>query len=174
MRLSVTDMNPNAKEHCMTIELTQNQRAIIEEATHTKYDDVRELGVLKRFSPPIRENIIKSMIKRDLLTTREEGGKKITFVSDKGYAAIGNAAAEENLSAGNTSKSSETPKHSKQQIMIDLLKSEDGATLRQLSAATGWQKHSVHGAMAGVLKKKLGLAIESNKNRDGERVYKIA
>jgi hypothetical protein len=154
----------------MIIQLTDNQRTIIEEATQTKYNDVREFEALKRLGPPIRENIIKGMLKRGLLEIRtDEDGGKLTLVSDMGYAAIGKAANEEPPAGSKASKMPDAPKHSKQQIMIDLLKREEGATLHQLSAATGW-----HGAMAGVLKKKLGLTIASDKNRDGERIYRIA
>lgn len=66
------------------------------------------------------------------------------------------------------------PKSTKQQIIIDMLKREDGATLKQMMEATGWQRHSLHGAMAGGLKKKLGLKITSTKESGGETVYKIA
>ncbi len=159
----------------MIIQLTDNQRAIIEEATQKKYNDVRELEALKRLGPPIRENIIKGMLKRGLLEIRhDEDGGKLTLVSDMGYAAIGKAAGEAPDAAATKKPEADAPRQSKQQIMIDLLKREEGATLHQLVAATGWQKHSVHGAMAGVLKKKLGLTIESGKNCDGERTYKIA
>jgi len=48
-----------------------------------------------------------------------------------------------------------------------------GATLTQLVDATGWQKHSVHGALAN-FKTKDGIAIVSTKTDGGERVYKIA
>ena len=62
---------------------------------------------------------------------------------------------------------------SKQGIIIKLLQSPAGATVEDLATATGWQKHSVQGVMSGVLKKKLGLKIESSKE-DGGRVYRIA
>ena len=63
---------------------------------------------------------------------------------------------------------------SKQSVMIDLLKRKDGATIADLTAATGWQAHSVRGAISGTLKKKLGLAV-SSENVDGRgRVYRIA
>ena len=38
---------------------------------------------------------------------------------------------------------------------------------------TGWQAHSVRGALSGALKKKLGLIIISAKTEAG-RVYRIA
>jgi hypothetical protein len=57
--------------------------------------------------------------------------------------------------------------------MIELLKRPDGATLNQLVEATGWQAHTVRGAMAGALKKKLSLNIVSEKNDGHERKYRI-
>ncbi len=53
-----------------------------------------------------------------------------------------------------------------------LLHSPDGATLAQLAEATGWQPHSVRGAMAGALRKKHGLIITSEKV-EGTRVYRV-
>ena len=47
----------------------------------------------------------------------------------------------------------------------------DGASLAELIAATGWQAHSVRGALAGSLKKK-GHVILSEKS-DGQRRYRI-
>jgi CHASE2 domain-containing sensor protein len=49
-----------------------------------------------------------------------------------------------------------------------------GATLDQISSWIGWQAHSVRGAMSGALKKKQGLAITSDKAKEGQRVYRIA
>jgi uncharacterized protein DUF3489 len=40
-------------------------------------------------------------------------------------------------------------------------------------SATGWQAHSVRGFLAGTLRKKMGLAVDSSKREDGQRVYAI-
>lgn len=51
-----------------------------------------------------------------------------------------------------------------------LLTNPAGATIDIMMAATGWQAHSVRGAMAGALKKR-GLTITSDKT-DGVRIYR--
>ena len=58
-------------------------------------------------------------------------------------------------------------------VLVGLLRREHGATLADLQAATGWQAHSIRGAIAGSLRKKLGLAVTSDK-ADGVRTYRIA
>ena len=45
--------------------------------------------------------------------------------------------------------------------MIELLKRPEGATVEQIAAATGWQHHTIRGAISGALKKKLGLTVEA-------------
>ncbi len=64
--------------------------------------------------------------------------------------------------------------NSKQQVLVDLLTRTEGATIAQIIAATDWQAHSVRGVMSGVLKKKLGLHIVSEKTKGGERIYRVA
>ena len=70
-------------------------------------------------------------------------------------------------------KERKTRDGTKQAAMIAMLQRPDGATLDELVAATGWQSHTVRGAMAGALKKKLGLTIESEKTETRGRVYKV-
>jgi predicted transcriptional regulator len=57
--------------------------------------------------------------------------------------------------------------------MIALLRRPAGATIDEIVAATGWQKHTVRGAIAGALKKKLGLQVTSEKVEGRGRVYQI-
>ena len=54
----------------------------------------------------------------------------------------------------------------KQALMIDLLKRAEGATVEQIAAATGWQQHTIRGAISGALKKKLGLTVEATRTRE--------
>jgi hypothetical protein len=60
----------------------------------------------------------------------------------------------------------------KQAKLISMLRRNQGATIAQIVAATGWQPHTVRGAFAGALKKKLGLTVTSEKV-EGTRVYRI-
>lgn len=61
---------------------------------------------------------------------------------------------------------------SKLETLEKLLKRKSGATIAEMANATGWQQHSVRGALAGALKKR-GATINSEKN-DGTRRYRIA
>ena len=61
----------------------------------------------------------------------------------------------------------------KQAQLISMLRRKEGATIAQIVAATGWQPHTVRGAFAGALKKKLGLTVTSEKGEGGERVYRL-
>jgi Protein of unknown function (DUF3489) len=54
----------------------------------------------------------------------------------------------------------------KQALMIELLRRPDGATVEQIAAATGWQHHTIRGAISGALKKKLGLNVEATRTRE--------
>jgi hypothetical protein len=54
----------------------------------------------------------------------------------------------------------------KQAQMIELLKRPEGATVEQIAAATGWQHHTIRGAISGALKKKLRLTVEATRTRE--------
>ena len=72
-----------------------------------------------------------------------------------------------------TQRPATTPTTKTEQV-LGLLRRSKGASIADLSKATGWQAHSVRGFLSGTLKKKLGLAVVSEKDTKGVRRYRIA
>ena len=70
--------------------------------------------------------------------------------------------------------STEARAGSKQAKLVELLGRPHGASIAEMMKATGWQAHSVRGVISGALKKKLGLAVVSEKAESGERRYRSA
>ena len=69
-------------------------------------------------------------------------------------------------------KNKKTASGSKQSRVVAMLRSPDGTTIAAMMKATGWQQHSVRGFLAGVVRKKLKLKLNSKKI-DGARVYSV-
>ncbi|CAA6605791.1 conserved hypothetical protein [Rhodospirillaceae bacterium LM-1] len=83
-------------------------------------------------------------------------------------------AAETKAKKDQKNASSHTPReNTKQQQLIEMLKRPEGASIEEITAALGWQPHSIRGAIAGGLKKKLGLTVESKKIEGRGRIYSI-
>ena len=156
----------------MTTQLTATQQAILAHAhQHTA-------GKIEWFPENIkggaRQQVLDGLFNRALITKSASDW----FIAAEGYDALGvprkgatNAPAVKTTAA--PTKTPLTRENSKQAQMIELLKRPDGATLNQLVEVTGWQAHTVRGAMAGALKKKLGLNIASDKTDGQERKYRI-
>jgi len=61
----------------------------------------------------------------------------------------------------------------KKDKVLRLLEQPKGATIPELMEATGWQGHSVRGFLAGTVKRKLGMALDSAPEEGRGRVYRI-
>lgn len=145
----------------------------------------------------IAETTTESQIKADAALNRiwrndEDGRAVLLHITDAGLAAIGiepdtaesaptgadearSAAAERNAPTEATpAPKSRTPREgTKQAKLIEMLRAKDGATIDEIVATTGWQPHTVRGAMSGALKKKLGLEVTSEKVDGRGRVYRL-
>ncbi|MGA7427604.1 MAG: DUF3489 domain-containing protein [Rhodoplanes sp.] len=70
-------------------------------------------------------------------------------------------------------KAHRTRDGSKQAQLIGMLRRAKGATIEEIAEALSWQPHTVRGAIAGALKKKLGLEVTSEKDEKRGRVYRV-
>jgi len=57
--------------------------------------------------------------------------------------------------------------------IIDAMRHPGGATIAQMMAGTGWQAHTVRGAISGMVRKRLGYEVVTEKGTDGLRTYRI-
>ena len=149
-------------------------------------------AVTKVLSSLITKGLLKEVrAKRDeTVWCRDDEDRPLTlYATSTAYHALG---IEHDVSAPETS-TSEKPKRtrvakvakatkdkpkrthadSKQAQLIEMLKAPKGATIDEIVAAFGWQPHTVRGAIAGALKKKLGLEVTSEKVEGRGRVYRI-
>ena len=145
----------------------------------------------------IAETTTDSRIRADAALNRiwhndEDGRAILLHITDAGLAAIGiepdggDSAPTSSDSAPGASPSKDAPAASdpapkartpregtKQATLIAMLRAPEGATIEEIVAALDWRPHTVRGALAGALKKKLGLTITSEKVDGRGRVYAI-
>ena len=95
------------------------------------------------------------------------------FTKDGQKLALANTETLEPPKKATVRSERKTRDGTKQAMIIELLKRPGGATLAEIVEATGWQAHTVRGAMAGALKKKLGLTVTSEKDEVRGRVYRV-
>lgn len=174
-------------------QLNDAQRAILIAAADA--DDQTTLA------PEGESQAARGLIRRGLLISMPQShGPSRLLITTAGLEAIGvcedgeanppaEAAAEP--AASKAAKGAKTPKvkakavsqaaaaakpavkpANKLDTLAALLSRPEGATLEAMQAATGWQAHSVRGALSGSIKKRPGIALLSERTETG-RIYRI-
>ena len=130
-------------------------------------------------------NVCKSLLKRGLIEEiaaadpdpvwrHGEAGPLTLRATPLAYSVLGIGDANDTETAQQPDLTPPTQrKGTKQEALIAMLRTEGGATIDEIVAATNWARHTIRGAMSGALKKKLGLTITSEKVDGRGRCYKI-
>jgi len=120
------------------------------------------------------------MSKKTKTTIARKKAKSVEPVTPPTDVPLPNGDAEKHLSEpmkAGLEAVKERPKapkkHSKLALLIELLSREEGASLDDITTATGWQKHTARSAISRALVKERGYKVLSEKSTDGKRVYKI-
>jgi hypothetical protein len=102
-------------------------------------------------------------------------GKRATLAQKGSHAARKGPQARQSAQAKKPARKPPTSARegSKTAKVLAMLQQSQGATLQQLTRATGWQAHSVRGFISATLGKRMGLTVTSTKRDDGERIYSI-
>jgi hypothetical protein len=163
--------------------LTDTQLVILSAAAKRENLAVLPLPKSLKCNKGALTTVLKSLLSRGLVTERpamageaawreEEDGQRLgLMLADSGLRALGIEPRASKATSANAT--SETRAGTKLATVVVLLKRKGGATISDIAAATGWQTHSVRGAISGALKKKMGLSIVSASEDGRGRVYRI-
>ena len=160
----------------MNAKLTTTQTAILKAAA------ARPDGSIEPLQPSLRggarTKVIDGLLARGLIA-ESEGCHLLT---DAGYAAVGKQRpvpkGVQKMDAPDALTRSEPIPHTlrpgtKLAAIIDAMRNPGGATIAQMMASTGWQAHTVRGAISGMVRKRLGYEVVTEKGADGQRAYRI-
>lgn len=125
----------------------------------------------------LKQGLIEEMGATDLNTVwrhDEERGPITLRATPLAYSTLGITDEQTKTPQAETpSVPAQRRKGTKQETLIEMLRAESGATIDEIVAALDWRPHTVRGALAGALKKKLGLEVTSEKVDGRGRVYAI-
>ena len=172
------------------IKLTDTQRVILSAAAQRT--DRLALPLPKSLKGGAAQKVVNALVDKGLLKEvqanhklndpvwREspDGHGLTLIITDTGFVAIG-IEVEHQKTQAQKSEPKTTPTErkiregTKQALVIEMLRRAKGASIAEIVEATGWLQHTARGVLAGNLKKKLGLTIESEKDETRGRIYKL-
>ncbi|MCA3574956.1 MAG: DUF3489 domain-containing protein [Aestuariivirga sp.] len=178
--------------------LTDTQRVILSAASQRT--DRLALPLPKSLKGGAAHKVVNALVEKGLLREvranrklndpvwrqSDEGQAFTLIVTDAGLEAIGieiptskPKKSKKSKPTKSTEAAAAEPKErkaregTKQALVIEMLRRPEGATIAEIVEATQWASHTTRGFFAGALKKKLGLAIDSEKDELRGRVYRL-
>ena len=157
-----------------------------------------------KLEPRARTRVFNGLLKKKLVSEQPappdapawretgDGQRFMLVINPAGLEAIGVEPEGEREEPAKSAKAKPSPKRktkskepekaaspgvrpgTKLALLIEMLGRDSGATIAEIVEVTGWQQHSVRGAISGTLKKKLGLTVSSEADEGRGRVYRIA
>ena len=143
--------------HCYGLPNTTIQAAILSAAQRP---DGNIEPLPQNVNAGIKPRVIQGLLTRQLI---EQTGDKY-IINQTGFSAIG---------VERPKPASQQREGTKQARMIALMQRPEGASIDDICAETGWQKHTVRGVFSNTLKKRLGLTVTSYKDEGQPRRYRI-
>lgn len=165
--------------------LTDTQTAILQAATGRPDGNIAPLPPTLRGGA--RTKVVAGLLARGLVA----GGDGHHRLTEAGYAAVGKRrtvpkgiqkldvpdALTKREATDDLQKLEDTSPTirpgTKMAAIIDAMRHPGGATIAQMMASTGWQAHTVRGAISGMVRKRLGYEVVAEKGADGQRAYRI-
>lgn len=166
--------------------LTDTQTTILKTATGRPNGNIEPLPPTLRGGA--RAKVIEGLLARGLIVDADDH----LLLTDVGYAAVGKRRSApkgvQKMDAPDALTKREVI-HALQKLeatsptirpgtklaaIIDAMRQPGGATIAQMMAGTGWQAHTVRGAISGMVRKRLGYEVITEKGADGQRAYRIA
>jgi hypothetical protein len=183
----------------ISVKLTDSQLVILSSAANRDDGVILPLPKKMKLNKGATTIVLKSLLKHKLVDERAampgeacwreaDDNRFALVISETGLTAIGvekpdganpPSVPEEDrqVEGAKRTKPPATKKMregSKLSLLVGLLSRKSGATVEEAAEATGWQHHSIRGAISGALKKKMGLTVTSAASEGRGRVYRIA
>ena len=156
--------------------LTDTQTTILKAAAGRPDSNIKPLPTNLRGGA--RAKVIEGLLARGLVADAD--GQHL--LTDAGYTAIGARSsvpkgvqkmdAPDALTKREPIPGAFRP-GTKLAAIIDAMRHPGGATIAQMMAGTGWQAHTVRGAISGMVRKCLGYHVVYEKGANGQRAYRI-